>query len=152
MGGGQMERNLSVVAIALSILAIVVSLAQPTYNLLVEISRKQGKPSFAIDFYVFETFTLLHIQNNGTDTAHNIQVFLLFTAPQLKQWNAIQYIPEIKENKSKKITIPIGRYQLESAVPEGQSSTNVTDYEADVLIKCNELVSATSFHFKNFIT
>ena len=147
-----MERNLSSVAIALSILAIVVSLAQPTYNFLVGISRKQGKPSFAIDFTMFETFTLINIKNNGTDTAHNIEVILIFRAPQLKDWNANQFIPEIKENKSKLLAIPIGHYQLESAIREGQSSTNVTDYEADVLIKCDELVSGTSFHYKNFIT
>ena len=146
-----MQRNLSLVAVALSIVAVVVSLAQPTYNFLVGISRKPGKPSFALDFYVFETFTLLNIGNNGTDTANSIQVCLILRAPQLKGWTAIQFIPEIKENKSKMLTIPIGRYQLESAIPEGQSSTGLTDYEADVLIKCNELVSA-SFHYENFIT
>jgi len=147
-----MERNLCVVAIALSILAIVVSLAQPTYNFLVGINRKQGKPSFAIDFCVFETFTLLEIENNGTDTAHNIAVNLIFRAPQIKDWNAIQFIPEIKENKSKLLAIPIGRYQLESAIREEQTSANVTDYEADVLIKCDELVSAASFHYEKSIT
>jgi hypothetical protein len=59
--------NLSVIAVILSTIALTISLTQPMYNLIINNSKQQGKPSFELaDFYVSYTYTLIEIRNNGT--------------------------------------------------------------------------------------
>jgi hypothetical protein len=116
------------------------------------------KPSFSIsgatEFYVFYTFTRIYLTNNGTTTAHDVRVNLIFYGNTLENWEATEFLSEINEGESIMIEIPIGYYQLNSSVPSfyGQWFTNVTSYEAYVHIKCRELETTTSFHFQHFIT
>lgn len=148
-----MKINLSMVAIVLAGIAVVISLSQPVYHFLVNVNRSdEGKPSFNVyDFYVFHTFTRLYIRNNGTVTAHNVGINLVFTGFALSNWEATQFIPETREGFAVMLEFPIGQYQLESTVPEGQWFTNASDYKAVVHIICNELVVPRTFHFQDFI-
>lgn len=146
--------NLTIVAIVLSCIAIVLSIAQPTINFFSSMTQV-GKPSFSIsvmDFYVFTAFTRITIRNNGTATAHNVWVNLIFFAPTLPNWEATETIPEISASASIEIEIPIGRFQLESTVPEGPWFYNATSYEAYIHVKCEESIPTASFHFEHFIT
>ena len=149
-----MKINLSIVAIVLATIAIIISLSQPTDQFLVNInSSDEGKPAFNVyDFYIFHTFTRLYIRNNGTATAHNIGINLIFTGFALSNWEATQFIPEIREGFAVILEFPIGQYQLESTIPEGQSFTNVSQYEAIVHITCNELAVPRTFNFQDFIS
>jgi hypothetical protein len=117
---------------------------------------ESGKPSFSIsgatEFYVFYTFTRITLTNNGTATAHDVRVNLIFTAPALQNWEATEFLSEINKSESPMMEIPIGYYQLNSTVPNGEWFSNVTSYEAYVHVKCQELETTTSFHFQHFIT
>jgi hypothetical protein len=117
---------------------------------------ENGEPSFHIsgptEFYVFYTFTRITLTNNGTASTHDVKVQLIFTAPTLQNWQATQFLSEINESESIVMEFPIGYYQLNSTVPEGEWFTNVTSYEAYVHVTCRELDSTTSFHFQHFIT
>jgi len=154
-----MKPSLSLVAITLSIIAIIMSLSQPTYNFLTTMNKTEsGKPSFSMsapfDFYVFSTFTRITLSNTGTATAHDVQVQLIFFGSALENWEATEFIPEINKSKSVMLEFPIGYYQLNASILSlfGQWFTNITSYEANVHVKCNELDSTTSFHFQHFIT
>jgi hypothetical protein len=143
--------SLSVVAIVLSSLALVTSLAQPTCNFLMSNNKQEGKPSFDLsNFYVAYTYTYIEIRNNGTATAHNIFVTFYFLKPldSNYQWATIGCIPEIREGGSAILTIPVGRYHLESTY----SGTNITDYEAYVAVFCVHKQSEihANFHLEDF--
>lgn len=145
-----MKSSLTIIAICLSSIAIVISLAEPVYNFLRD--KEEGTPSFDVyEFRVSRTSTRLKIDNNGTGTAHNIRIHLIFGASALPNWEATEFIPEIRETYSVHIEIPIGQYHLQSTVPEEQWFTNAPHYEAYVHITSDELFTPTSFHFENFI-
>lgn len=151
-----MKQSLATIAIILSVIAIVISLIQPTYNFLTSTSKTEnGTPSFSMsgpDFYVFYTFTRITLRNNGTATAHGIRLSLIFTASALQNWDATEFLSEISKGESVMIEIPIGYYQLNSTVPNGEWFSTVSNYEAYVHITCQELETTSSFHFQNFIT
>lgn len=151
-----MKASLATIAIILSVIAIVISLSQPTYNFLTTMNKTEnGTPSFDIfgpDFYVFYTFTRITLRNNGTATAHGVRLSLTFTANALQNWEATESLSEISKGDSVMVEIPIGYYQLNSTVPSGEWFSNVTSYEAYVHIKCQELGQTTTFHFQHFIT
>lgn len=151
-----MKPSLTAIAIILSVIAIVISLIQPTYNFLITMNKTEnGTPSFSIsgpDFYVFYTFTRITLRNNGTATAHGVRLNLIFTANALQNWEATEFLSEINQDAPTTIEIPIGYYQLNSTVPIGQWFSNVASYEAYVHITCQELEQTTSFHFQHFIT
>lgn len=152
-----MKSDLCIVAFVLSSIAIIVSLAQPTYNYLVDVNRpERGNPSFVIynnDFFAHYTFTRIVIHNNGTEKATNIRVNLIFTGSALPNWAATTFIPEINGDQSTSIEIPIGTYHLESTIPDFNGwFTNVSSYEAYVHIECGELKDTMTFHYQNFIT
>jgi len=151
-----MKPSLVTIAIILSVIAIVISLIQPTYNFLTTTSKTQsGLPSFYLgntDFYVFNTHTRITLHNFGNATAHDVRLNLIFTGPALPNWEATEFLSEIDEGESVLIEFPTGYYQLNSAVPNGQWFTNATSYEAYVHVTCQELEQTTTFHFQHFIT
>ena len=149
-----MKVNLNVVAVCLSCIAIVISLAFPLYDYIVSLERQQEQetPSFDLDFLIVHTYTLLRIENNGTATAHNIEVRLMFEGSALPSWETTEFIPEIERDVKIYLYIPIGKYQLETAIPEGNWFTNATFYEAHIYIFCNELDLTSTFHFENIIS
>jgi len=152
-----MKPSLPTIAIILSVIAIVISLIQPTYNFLTSMNKTEsGIPSFSIsgttDFYVFYTFTRITLSNWGNATAHNVRANLIFTGPALPNWEATESLSEINKDETVMIEIPIGYYQLNSTVPKGEWFSNVTSYEAYVHITCQELEQTTTFHFQHFIT
>ena len=148
----KVKPSLSVVAVVLSSVAIVVSLAQPAYNLFMSSNKQEeGKPSFDLfNFYVAYTYTYIGIDNNGTATAHNVFVTFYFLKPLNSnfEWATIECIPEIREGGSAILTIPVGRYHLESTYP----GTNATDYEVHVAVFCVHEQSEihADFHLEDF--
>ena len=153
-----MKPSLITVAVALSIIAIAISLIQPTYNFLTTMNKgESGTPSFNIsgsdwygpDFYVFQTFTRITLRNNGTATAHNVGVELTFSAPG-NSWEMTEFPSEINAGQSITIEIPVGYYQLNSYVPSdtNSSSFNASSYDAWVDVTCKELNSTTTFQFQ----
>lgn len=153
-----MKLNLSVIGIILSIIAIILSILLPAYYLSMNtVKPETGKPSFDFDtgvFVVQPTFTRIAIINNGTATAHNIRVQLIFTASFLRNWQATEFLSQLNATDSAEIEIPIGSSHLKSNMSSyfvGQT-VDATTYELWVHTTCNELDSMTSFHFENFIT
>lgn len=149
--------KIAIIAIVLSIVALAVSVAQPTYNLLTS-NTSGGQPSFSIQSFDLEvTFTRIIIRNNGTGTAHNIRVELIYTTMttggSLPNHEAIQFIPEIATGEATMLVYPIGTYDLNATVPWYLQSTSISTYEAYVHIECKELGHmTTSFHFQHFIS
>jgi len=150
-----MKPSLVTIAIILSVIAIAISLSQPTYNFLMTMNKTEnGTPSFSIsgpDFYVFYTFTRITLTNNGTATAHDVGLGLTFYNPPLGNWEATEFVSEIGTNESVEFEIPIGYYQLNSSIP-AVSFVNASSYEAFVQITCKELASTTTFQFQHFMT
>lgn len=128
--------SLSVVAMMLSSLALITALSPLAYNFFTSNSKQEeGKPSFELsNFYVGYTYTYIGIRNNGTATAYNVFVTFYFLRPldSNYQWATIKCIPEIREDRSAILTIPVGRYHLESTYP----GTDATDYAAHVAVFC----------------
>jgi hypothetical protein len=130
------------VSITLSIIAISLGIA----NLLLIVNPFQtqvGKPSFYIEdypygVYPFSTFTRIRLENNGTATAHNIQVDIIAGSFEYSE-----FIPELSYlfyygRDEVTISVPIGTNQLRSPT------------QLYIYITCNELPSsttATTFHF-----
>jgi hypothetical protein len=148
----KMKQSLVTVALVLSVIAIIISVIQPTYNFLTAMNKTEnGTPSFNIsgpDFYVFQTFTRITLRNNGTATVHDVNLNLFFTGFGLPTWEATEFVSEIDKSQSVVFEIPIGFYQLTSI----SSFNNVSSYEALVHITCKELGSTTTFQFQHFIT
>jgi hypothetical protein len=118
---------------------------------------ESGKPSFSMgrtDFYVHYTFTRINLRNNGTATAHDVRVTVIFFGSTLQNWEMTEFLYQLNASDSVMIEIPVGYLQLNSSVPSffGEWFTNVTSYEADVHIRCRGLQSTTTFLFQNFIT
>jgi hypothetical protein len=117
-----MRLNLSVVAIVISLVSIVVSLAQPTYNLLIS-SRT---PDLSLEgFHLYDTYAYVYIRNNGSATAHNILVVLsLHTEDLIYQSEISEYIPEIEPNSVSISMLPMGTYQVNSTIPSSLWATH----------------------------
>ena len=118
---------------------------------------KLGKPSFymsPIDLYVFGTFTRISIRNNGTATAHNIKVYIIFTgiySPDfVPNWEITDFIPELQPDKMTELSIPIGQQQLIDSI-RGLYQGNLTSYDILIHVTCDELgYIITSFEFHPF--
>ncbi len=152
--------KLALIAIVLSIIALVVSIGQPTYNLLI-VKKEEGKPSFCLstpDFTLFETFTELAIKNNGTADAHNIKAELVFrfdygqfphTMP-ISNHFANEFIPELTRNESTTLYFQIGGYVLNATSLE---QVPLSAYKADVYVYCKELGNVPEhFHFDSILS
>ena len=128
--------NLSTVAIVLSSIALILSLAQPTYNFFISIQKRESKPSFELsNFYMTHTYTCIEVHNNGTATANDIILTLSFSRPvnanstyRPYEWITTMPVREIREGSTATVFVPVGSYQLESTYP----GTKATDYEAFV--------------------
>ncbi|MEM3699787.1 MAG: hypothetical protein QXL57_02825 [Candidatus Bathyarchaeia archaeon] len=147
--------NLSVIAVILSTIALIVSLTQPIYNLIINNSKQQGKPSFELaDFYVSYTYTLIEIRNNGTATAKNVIVTFYFIRPPNSnstyrpfEWATTEFIEEIREGESAFMSVPVGSYHLESTYQD----INATDYSAKVIVHCEQAENLnTVFYLEHF--
>lgn len=131
--------NLCTVAVVLSAVALIASLAQPTYNLINSL-KQQGQPSFELAvFSVTYTHTVIEIRNNGSATANNVHVTSYFWRRlnisyvyRYPDWATSASMPVIKQDRTEVLIIPVGRYHLESAF----SGTNVTDYVARISVFC----------------
>lgn len=153
-----MKLSLVTVAIILSVIAVVVSLSQPTYNFLVTMKKGiSGKPSFNIYFFLVSQYDAeIMLLNNGTAIAHDVNLLLSFNNPYIEYGlSASEFISEIYAGITGMvtITIPIGHYQLNSAIPTG-SPVNASSYEAVIDITCEDLINTnnyhTYFHFQHF--
>lgn len=124
--------RLAIVSIVLSIIAI--SLSGITLVYLINpllLSPQIGKPSFdVISVDTFYTFTRIYLQNNGTATAHNVQVNIILEGKYENVW----FIPKLIPHRSVAFGIPMGRQQFEHAT-------------LHVHIECDELLTTTSFQF-----
>ena len=138
-----MKLNLSLVAIILSIIAIIVILFQPTYNFLVNMNTESGRPSFSVSEgdFTSKTYTEISFTNNGTAIAHGIRMSLDFRAPGHGTWDVTEILPELGINKSLYIKIPTPWY-----------GANITNYETNVYIDCDELNEMLHFQFQHSMT
>jgi hypothetical protein len=125
------------------------------YNLIVNNSRQQGKPSFELaNFYVSYTYTLIEIRNNGTATAKNVIVTFYFLRPPSLdsnfrpfEWATTEFIEEIREGESAFMSVPVGSYHLESTY----QNINATDYSAEVIVHCEQAENLnTVFYLEHF--
>ena len=147
--------SLSVIAVILSTISLIISLAQPTYNLIMINSRQQGAPSFELaGFYVSYTYTLIEIRNNGTATARNVIVTFYFLRPpslnstyRPYEWATTEFMEEIREGESGFMSVPVGSYHLESTY----QNINATDYSARVTVHCEQAENLNMiFYLENF--
>jgi len=152
-----MKPNLSKIAILLSIIAIAISIAQPIDSYFRSVHEREMeelagklKPQFSPsigDLAVYHRYTIVYLVNYGNATAHNIFVSLYFLAGD--DWNteirSSQFVPEIQPEDSAMVMFPIGETDLELAISESMG-LNITDYEADVFIKCNEMETVESHY------
>ena len=139
-----MKSTFVIVALLLSIIALAISLTQPILTLV----NRNGQPSFDMSrsgFYVFDTYTIVSVRNNGTATAHDVNVELRFAGNFAEGWAVNQFVPEIEANHSVTLEIPVGRLDLELPLP---LPFNVTALTAYININCKELSSTTSFQFQ----
>lgn len=149
-----MKLNLSIVAIVLSIIAVGVSLAKPISDYASSVAKaEQGKPSFKIigGIDVFETYTRIYLQNNGTAPAHNIRISLYFNGSGLQPWEETQSLAELNETLWEPLAFAIGRLQLESTLPL-EELASATRYYCDIFIFCNEMTYPMNFHYDQVIT
>jgi len=137
-----MKINLNIIAIVLAIIAIIISLSQPTYDFLISNKQLTGKPSFNIRLLNLERFsTSVTLINNGTARAHNILLRLVFVGPNILAYN--QFITELQNsNEVSGISFPIGQFQLQ------YGGLNITDYTLSLEISCDELVQSVQFTYK----
>ncbi|MEM3697542.1 MAG: hypothetical protein QXQ94_08620 [Candidatus Bathyarchaeia archaeon] len=147
--------NLSVIAVILSTIALIISLTQPMFSLLINNGRQTGKPSFELaNFYVSYTYTLIEIRNNGTATARNVIVTFYFIRPPSSnstyrpfEWATTEFIEEIRKGESAFMSIPVGSYHLESTY----QNINATDYSAKVIVHCEQAENLnTVFYLEHF--
>jgi hypothetical protein len=152
--------KLALLAIVLSIIALVVSIGQPAYDFL-RVEEEEGKPSFCLStpsFTLFQTFTELAIMNNGTADAHNIRAELVFefncgefphTMP-LSSHFANEFIPELARNESTTLYFQIGAYLLNAS---SQIQVPLSAYYADFYVNCRELGNVSEhFHFDSILS
>jgi len=146
--------SLPVIAVILGTMSLIISLAQPMYNLIIINSMQQGKPSFELaNFYVSYTYTLIEIRNNGTATARNVIVTFYFLRPPSSnstyrpfEWATTEFIEEIKEGESAFMSVPVGSYHLESTY----QNINATDCSAEVIVHCEQAENLnTVFHLEH---
>jgi len=143
-----MKPNLALMAIVLSILAIVISLIQPTYDFLMASNiPKENKPSFDMpitqyhgNVIVGPITTSFIIVNNGSAAAHDVHVRVYFDAHSYDIYLE-QYVPEIEQDGSKTLYFPVGYKQLEMAWGD------YGNYTITIWIKCKEVPSAQRFEF-----
>jgi len=152
-----MKPNLSKIAILLSIIAIAISIAQPIDSYFRSVHEREMeelasklKPQFSPsigDLAVYHRYTTIYVANWGNATAHNVYVSLYFLAGD--DWNteirSSQFVPEIQPKDSAMVTFPIGLTDLELAISES-TGLNITNYEADVFIRCNEIETVESHY------
>jgi hypothetical protein len=131
--------SLSTIALLLGGIALIIALAQPTYNLFIA-SQKRGQPSFELsNLYVAYTYSYIEIRNNGSATADSVHVDFCFLrrintsfVDPTPQWAMRATIPEIRNGNTEVLTIPAGRYDFESTF----SDTDARDFVAHVSISC----------------
>jgi hypothetical protein len=140
-----MKLSLGAVALIVGVAALLVAAAQPTYNYFVAMQNAEtGKPSFDIrGFYLWPTYTEIFLWNNGTATAHNIDLDLAYYNGS-EIWQASQSISEISSGRGANFYVPIGTYQLSSMLSPPKT---LSDYAASVQITCKELSNLTFFQF-----
>jgi hypothetical protein len=145
-----MKPSLVTIAIILSVIAIVTSLSQPLYNLYTSMNTSvpsvSGEPSFSIeDFSVGQFFTFFNLANNGTATAHDIKVRLMFygSGASIPFVASTQFLPELEKGRQNVVSfeMPIGSFQLT------YSGLNISIYRAAVYIGCKELSQTTESTF-----
>jgi hypothetical protein len=136
---------LAVTAIVLSLIAIAVSIIPPMYNILSTSNRgKGGVPSFKITNFSVGTFdTYFFLWNNGTATAHNIEVDV---GTNILEWygslEAHEFVAELKNGSDVPMAVPWGTFN--AAYLLGNSSK---EYEVGISISCDELDFQVSFYF-----
>lgn len=141
--GGTLPK-LAVIAVILASFALVISIAQPTYNFFVGLN---GKPSFQIYLLSLDEFaTTLSLYNNGTTAAHNVAVRLYFIGPNTTDerldLSCYQHTSELQNNNQHVVfSFPIGEFQLQDG------GWNVTQYTLNLDVSCDELPSAQTAHF-----
>ncbi len=115
----EMKLNLPLIAVILSIIATVVGLSQPIYSFMTKTETDSGEPSFSLstpgrNFLLDYTYSRIYVYNNGTATAHNVKVWLIYTAAALSNWDATEFLPQLQKSEYEIIEIPIGYYHLNS--------------------------------------
>lgn len=127
------------IAVVVSSLALIISIAQPAY-IFIENFSFRGQPSFELSqFCVAYTYTYLEIHNNGSATAFNVVVDFCFlrslnssSTSKSPEWAVRTLIAEIRKDESRILTMPIGRYHVESTFP----NMSIEDFEARVSVIC----------------
>ena len=89
--------------------------------------------------------------NNGSATAHDVVIKILFEAPQLTDIYLEQYVPEIEQfyyGGYKTIYFPIGWRDLELAWgPVGTKWGGSMNYTITLWINCREVPNTQRFQF-----
>lgn len=112
-------------------------------SLKVEELAPEGSPQFSLsseDLGVYRRYTRVYVINRGDGPAHNVRVGVRFLASDDldTEIGSSQFVPEIQPEDYAMVLFPIGEKDLESAA-SAIPGLNVTDYEADVFIECNEI-------------
>ena len=150
-----MKVNLTAFAITLFTLALAVSLVQPVQNFLMTFHvSEEKKPSFDMpvtqyhgNVIVGPITTSFFVVNNGSATAHDVNVRVYFDAHSYDIYLE-QYVPEIEPDGSKTLYFPTGWKQLEFAWGNyGEAWGGHTNYTITIRIDCKEVPSAQQFEF-----
>jgi hypothetical protein len=150
-----MKLNLVAVAIVLSLVSIALSLAQPMYNFLISRNQETTIPHFSLySFAVGETYTTVHVQNDGNATAHDVLILLSFENRYGEpQWATSEIIPEIEPNHVSFNYLSIGSYQLKSAISSVfWTLYNSMQYEVTVEVYCKEIPYSAYSSFSYNVT
>jgi hypothetical protein len=140
--------RLNLIAVALSIVALITSAATLAFVVFVPSSTLFGNPSFDTGFEAYKSFTRILLENNGTKAAHNVRIEVTYFSPpySFPTVRTTQFVPEIRAGEVEIIEIPVGYTQLKEAIPEGILVG--TSFSADVYVKCDETASV-DFHFED---
>lgn len=140
--------RLSLIAVALGIAALTTSAATLAFVVFVPPSILFGNPSFDTGLEVYKGFTRILLENNGTNTAHNVRIEVAYFSPPyaFPTVRTTQFVPEIRTGQVEIIEIPVGYTQLNEAIPEGVPVG--ASFSADVYVRCNEAASV-NFHFED---
>lgn len=125
---------ISWLSISLSVIAFLFSSASLFY---IYAQIPTGKPSFRIDsISMHSTYTTIEIRNNGTATAHNIRVHVIFA------WGGpenTEFISELSPGRYVRVSIPLGKNAIEQTMDPEKIFVHVT---------CNEFgFASSSFEF-----
>lgn len=132
--------TLTAISLALSVIAIAVSITPPISSFLTTMNREEGKPSFDIaNFYVNKFDTKIILKNNGTATAHNVKVYIGYSALYVS--SASQFLPEINNDDSAVLRMLIGTFHL------AYGDSLYRNYAAHITIECDELSFPMGFTF-----